>query len=134
MRGRKGELVNDLISRSRLLNEMSDWQYGEAPFLTPDVALEYTAKEMQTMIYRTIKDAMLCVADQPAVDAVPIVRCNDCKWFDPKHPCGTIEPLAFKCRRYGTFHIPGFFCGDGERRKSWEDPSHPCADSVMMGG
>lgn len=70
---------------------------------------------------------------QPEVDAVPVVRCKDCKWFDPSEPCGTIEPLVFKCRLYGTFHSPGFFCGSGERRKSEEDPSHPCADSVMMG-
>lgn len=123
--------MNDLISRSRLLNEMSDWQYGEAPFLTPDVALEYTAKEMQTMIYRTIKDAMLCVADQPAVDAVPVVRCRDCKWWNdyyrecesPNWNTGTDEYIV---------QPAGMFCGWGER-KSWEDPSHPCADSVMMG-
>lgn len=52
----------------------------------------------------------------PTIDAVPVVRCRDCKWFDPSHPCGTIEPLVFKCRLYGTFHIPDFFCGCGERR------------------
>ena len=68
-----------------------------------------------------------------SADMVEVVRCKDCKWFDPSEPCGTIEPLVFKCRLYGTFHSPGFFCGSGERRKSWEDPSHPCADSVMMG-
>ena len=111
MRGRKGELVNDLISRSRLLNEMNDWQYGEAPFLTPDVALEYTAKEMQTMIYRTIKDAMLCVADQPTVDAVPVVRCKDCKHNSLKRMSGnTYCDLGM-----GLFQLYDF-CSLGERR------------------
>ena len=120
MRGRKEGLVNDLISRSRLLNEMSDWQYGEAPFLTPDVALEYTAKEMQTMIYRTIKDAMLCVADQPTVDAVPVVRCKDCKYFKRDIPCvgGTYNGCDQLEGRDGCepYVEEDFFCAYGERR------------------
>lgn len=106
--------MNDLISRSRLLNEMSDWQYGEAPFLTTDFALEYTAKEMQTMIYRTIKDAMLCVADQPAVDAVPVVRCKDCRW--------SRGFATFACPMVGRVNLKDDdFCSRGERRTDETD-------------
>ena len=103
------------------------WQKGEpmSRLIDADALLE--GREDHEMISTHL------IWNATTIDAVPVIRCKDCKWFDPKHPCGTIEPLAFKCRRYGTFHIPGFFCGDGERRKSWEDPSHPCADSVMMG-
>lgn len=52
----------------------------------------------------------------PTIDAVHIVRCNDCKWFDPSSPSGTIEPIVYRCKAYGTYHIPEFFCSIGERR------------------
>ena len=45
----------------------------------------------------------------PTVDAVPVVRCKDCKWFDGQELCD----------RHGFFvglHIDTFFCADGERR------------------
>ena len=56
--------------------------------------------------------------DAPKIDAVPVVRCKDCKHYvksDAEHPdcdyckrliCGTIRP--------------DFFCADGERRDSDE--------------
>ena len=67
----------------------------------------------------------------PTIDAVPVVRCHDCKWWNdyyrecesPNWNTGTDEYIV---------QPAGMFCGWGER-KSWEDPSHPCADSVMMG-
>ena len=68
---------------------------------------------------------------QPEVDAVEVVRCRDCKWWNdyyrecesPNWNTGTDEYIV---------QPAGMFCGWGER-KSEEDPSHPCADSVMMG-
>ena len=42
----------------------------------------------------------------PTVDAMPVVRCKDCKWFD-----GEV------CEVYGR-HTGNFFCADGER-KEW---------------
>ena len=56
--------------------------------------------------------------------AVDIVRCGNCKYYKDHH-CTYIYQISIP-------HSPGFYCAWGER-KSWEDPSHPCADSVMMG-
>lgn len=53
-----------------------------------------------------------------------IVRCGNCKYYKGVY-CKYIYQINVP-------HSPGFYCGWGER-KSWEDPSHPCADSVMMG-
>lgn len=54
------------------------------------------------------------IEEAPTVDAVPVVRCKDCKHYyegDPEHPdCGW-------CRRLicGTV-APDFYCADGERK------------------
>ena len=53
-----------------------------------------------------------------------VVRCGDCKYYKDHH-CTYIYQISIP-------HSPGFYCAWGER-KSLEDPSHPCADSVMMG-
>ena len=49
----------------------------------------------------------------PTVDAVPVVRCMDCKHCDPEnyhcdHPMGTAAPLRRK---------PDDFCSYGERKE-----------------
>ena len=53
------------------------------------------------------------VADAPAVDAVPVVKCKDCKYRDP-------ENKRCDC---GCWHIPFItndndYCSYGEHRKS----------------
>ena len=52
----------------------------------------------------------------PTIDAVEVVRCKDCKWYDPSEPLSTISPVVYRCGLYGTYHIPEFFCSVGERR------------------
>ena len=49
----------------------------------------------------------------PTVDAVPVVRCRECKHCDPEnhhcdHPMGTAAPLKRK---------PNDFCSYGERKE-----------------
>ena len=58
-------------------------------------------------------DRFLCmIALAPTVDAVPVVRCEDCTYCDPEnchcdHPMGTVVPVPRK---------PDDFCSYGERR------------------
>ena len=52
----------------------------------------------------------------PTIDAVPVVRCRDCKHCDPEnyhcdHPMGTAAPLRRK---------PDDFCSYGERKEGAE--------------
>ena len=83
-----------------------------------------------TMCERKQRDADI-LSELPTIDAVEVVRCRDCKWWNgyyrecesPNWNTGTDEYIV---------QPAGMFCGWGER-KSEEDPSHPCADSVMMG-
>ena len=52
--------------------------------------------------------------DVPTVDAVPVVRCGECKHYrdgDQEHPdCGYCKRLI--C---GTV-VPDYYCADGERK------------------
>ena len=53
------------------------------------------------------------IDNAPTVDAVPVVRCRECKHCDPEnyhcdHPMGTAAPLKRK---------PDDFCSYGERKE-----------------
>ena len=57
------------------------------------------------------------VNDAPTVDAVPVVRCRECKHCDPEnyhcdHPMGTTAPLSRK---------PDDFCSYGERKEGTDN-------------
>nr|DAH18430.1 MAG TPA: hypothetical protein [Caudoviricetes sp.] len=49
--------------------------------------------------------------DAPTVDAVPVVRCRDCKYYDPEDWGG------ITCKAYGGMIDPdeNSFCSKGER-------------------
>ena len=58
-------------------------------------------------------DVVFDVEEMPTVDAVPVVRCRECKHCDPEnyhcdHPMGTAAPLRRK---------PDDFCSYGERKE-----------------
>ena len=52
------------------------------------------------------------IADAPTVDAVPVVRCIDCKWHD-----------GIRCFRWNSVIVTGFddFCSEGERKDNAAD-------------
>jgi len=57
-----------LIDADKLSLHLADWAMAEAPDeRTPNKAKEYTAKDMQQMIYRTIKEAIKAVDKAPTV-------------------------------------------------------------------
>ena len=44
----------------------------------------------------------------PTIDAVPVVRCGDCKWYDS---------AFFVCSKCGVCVNRDFFCADGEKEQ-----------------
>lgn len=61
---------------------------------------------------------------EPTVDAEPVVRCKDCRWFD-KEPGGTYGYCHAAKHAYYSQHWEisiyrtnkdDFYCADGERR------------------
>ena len=68
-----------------------------------------------------LNHAVAIVRSQPAVDAVPVVRCKDCKWWHESEThkgygdCGQANGITLKSSDW--------FCADGERKKYKEyDP------------
>lgn len=55
--------------------------------------------------------ALLIVRKQKTVDAVPVVRCKDCKHYVWDEFDG-----AYVCLSIGRFVKPDFWCAHGERR------------------
>lgn len=63
--------------------------------------------------YHLTNYATLILREAPTIDAVPVVRCRECKHCDPEnhhcdHPMGTAAPLRRK---------PDDFCSYGERQE-----------------
>ena len=78
--------------------------------------LDESPDKKHSVGYFAFESIIECLKQEPTVDAVPVVRCRDCKhaWI---HPCGYVY-----CHRDGrnayemTFNIDGF-CSYGERKE-----------------
>lgn len=52
--------------------------------------------------------------NRPAVDAVPVVRCRDCKDYQPEPMCDVMMCYGGMCGRYTN---PDDFCSYGRRKE-----------------
>ena len=52
----------------------------------------------------------------PTIDAVEVVRCQYCKWWDIQHPYGTLVPDAYHCKVNDHFYRANHFCAYGRRK------------------
>lgn len=72
--------------------------------------------------YNTIMKLLNAFADQPPLtDAIEVVRCKDCKWYEiyQLKKDGT-DDLRYKpsyCVNLAFHASPDWFCADGERRR-----------------
>lgn len=71
----------------------------------------------------TWNDAVSLLGSTPTIDAVPVVRCRECKYWDTDwEPKGfdTDRPIHF-CGINDIFPSGDWFCADGERKYGDED-------------
>lgn len=68
-----------LIDADKLMLSLADWKLQEAPIHTYEKPKEFTADDMQTMIWRTIRDCESAVEEQPTVKAISVEWIE--KWF-----------------------------------------------------
>ena len=61
-----------LIDANKLMLSLADWKLQETPIRTYEKPKEFTADDMQTMIWRTIRDCESAVEEQPTVKAIPV--------------------------------------------------------------
>ena len=55
---------------------------------------------------------LLEIEQAPTVDAVEVVRCGKCKWFDPE---------SDYCQFWHGLRNPGHYCREGERKDNDSD-------------
>ena len=61
-----------IIEADKLVESLENWELQEAPISTYPKPKEFTADDMQRMIWRTIRDCESAVEEQPTVKAIPI--------------------------------------------------------------
>ena len=62
------------------------------------------------------------IKNTPTVDAVPVVRCKDCKHYRPQKKSAHWENKANYCNRIVTIKVqPYDFCSYGERKDGDEN-------------
>ena len=73
--------------------------------------------QVDGMLFVPFRDIKKSVNKAPTVDAVPVVRCRDCKYYDPEDWGG------ITCKADGgmTYPYDDSFCSQGERRESNAD-------------
>lgn len=54
--------------------------------------------------------ALTMVEYAPTIDAVPVVRCKDCKWWTKQE-----ESIQGRCALAGIYPTGGWYCGNGKR-------------------
>lgn len=68
--------------------------------------------------YHLTNYATLILREAPTVDAVPVVRCKDCKHYRPQKKSAHWENRANYCNRIVTIRVqPYDFCCYGERKE-----------------
>lgn len=89
---------DDTISRAAAITEFSNCE------LTPDGGID-------------VNYAIDFLKQMPPVDAVPVVRCQDCKWYQPDADkwCGYFECMGFE---------PDDYCSQGERKDGKGNENH----------
>ena len=60
------------------------------------------------------ESAISCVEDTPTIDAVPVVRCKDCKHGEVDDP--ECFPGQYYCHEGHMWNKGCHFCADGERK------------------
>lgn len=70
-------------------------------------------REIVKEAYSTMTDCVSLINNAPAVDAVEVVRCKDCKYAD------VLITGNIYCKHFSEWHLHGtdWFCADGERRE-----------------
>lgn len=77
-----------------------------------------TRKSINSANFNTIETIQEWIDNAPTIDAVPVVRCGECKYYFPyKHYDGRI--LGYHCQapnQQTDFLEPTHYCGFGERK------------------
>ena len=92
--------MSDLISREAAIDALAEM---------------YCKSDEDGYVWIIRGDACLRIDALPSVDAVEVVRCKDCRWWERDY-----QPRYHSderpCNRVGMGTPPDWFCADNERR------------------
>ena len=57
-----------------------------------------------------LEECMITIDCQPLIDAVPVVRCKDCKWY-----VHSAKSFGYVCYFNGNYRTESEYCSDGEK-------------------
>ena len=100
-----------LIDAEKLKNALQEW--------LDEICSTVPYKYDDELHSEILSDCIDFVEDAPKVDAVPVVRCEDCVWFVPGSDCALpycTHPSGFigECGEY-------FYCCNGVRKEANDD-------------
>ena len=76
--------------------------------LRTNIETNRDASDMPKMWYEGIEYAINHIIHAPTIDAVQVVRCKDCKWYEGKWGCSHLDMVRTD--------MDDWFCADGERK------------------
>lgn len=84
-----------------------------------DKVLEWMHRQKETEEQWSMRIAIENYVDNmPTIDAVTVIRCRDCKWYDTSDISGTVEPIGYRCKKVARlWREPDDFCKGAERRE-----------------
>ena len=93
----------------------------DADALLDEFLNRYTEREMEGNLVFAVceikQDFADMISNVPTVDAVPVVRCRDCKHYKPQKKSAHWEHRAYYCNHVVTIKMqPDDFCSYGERK------------------
>ena len=111
-------MASDMISRKALVKAILAERDKISLEVVPRYGFGVPVPERHGQSMRGgIRKALHCVETAPAVDAVEVVRCKDCKHFDDGECTMLSEPKERReYERWETIVAEDDFCSCGERR------------------
>ena len=109
----------DYISREALYNKTAEWEAQALHMVETTMHDEDNAEWKRWSTILTERSAFKHdVADAHTIDAVPVVRCADCKYLNEDLAVGEWDG---SCRYWNTHSVLySWFCSQGERKDGAE--------------
>ena len=83
---------------------------------------ECRRKEGGNFLFGFLSKVRANLEKMPTVDAVPVVRCKDCKHWDKEwEPLYALKGEVHFCTEHGETMDSEYYCADGERMDGEED-------------
>lgn len=103
--------MSDLVSRSALKKQFEAMLDNST---TLKMWSRSCGKTIAQILYDAITFCIEALDKAPAVDAVPVVRCRDCKWFKPYQK--PVEDFDGRCVVHMYETDEEEYCSIGERK------------------